>query len=69
MKGQDVALLAGVGLAAYFLLGKKTTTEEGGGGSILDQLPTDLSWLSDIIPQNMIPHKSHRRRSCRRRTF
>jgi len=56
MKSKDLLILAGVGIGAYLLFGgKTTTTKENGGETLLSSLPIDLSWLSDVIPQNMLP--------------
>jgi len=56
MKSKDLLILAGVGIGAYLLFGgKTTTTKENGGETLLSSLPMDLSWLSDVIPQNMLP--------------
>lgn len=57
---KNLLIIGGAAVAGIYFLSKKgtTPTTEGGGTTLLGQLPLDLSWLGNIIPQTGLPSVS-----------
>jgi hypothetical protein len=55
MKGKDIAILAAVGLGAYYLMSRKPDDDGGGGGGMGFSLPSMPQFSLPSMPQFSLP--------------